>query len=383
MPVAQNKKVVLFLYANEPNPGLLERMDALSASGDYEVHAVYWHRQRSPIVIPFSSKLSAERFIPISLPDPRGNPLRRVVLSIRFFLKLRRHLQRLKPDIVHAVNVDMLGFARLALFPGSRTRLVYDMQDVVGFRLPIHYRIIYRALLRRANAVLVRSDRFISEYLEPNHLVKQKTPVVFISNAPAGWNFIRGTRPQTKGLSIGYFGNLRGSRQLDILLEAVQLAAESGRAVRAVFAGVGPDAERIARISRDSPWIEYRGPYDYAVQRNNLYAEADVIYAVFPMETPNYRIHLARRFHEAILSGIPVIVADGSYMGEIVEKSGVGWAVDPNAPDDLNQLLIRIHDDRSAISACAKASESIRNRHRFENYIPDLLQTYDAVAKDQ
>ena len=49
------RKTVVFLYANDPNPGLLERMATLHESGEWEVHVVYWRRLRSNISIPFTS----------------------------------------------------------------------------------------------------------------------------------------------------------------------------------------------------------------------------------------------------------------------------------------------------------------------------------------
>ncbi len=315
------------------------------------------------------------------MPDPRGNPIRRTLLTMLYAAKLRRRLRGLKADVIIPVNADMLGVARLALFPFSRTPIVYDMQDIMGERLPFHYRVFYRFLLQTTSALLVQSDRFISAYVEPNRLTRKGTPVVSIPNAVAGWDYVHPPRQDSGHITIGYFGNLRGATQIDILIEAAKAAQDSGRDIRLNFAGGGPEAVRIAEISETTSFIEFRGVYDYALERDDLYGRADIIYAVYPQEVPNNRFHIARRFQEAVLLGIPIIVAAGSYMAEIVKESGVGWSVDSERPEALKELLLNIYDKQTSLRRCTEASLLVRDRYSFESYVNPLLDVLDAVAK--
>ena len=48
---------IVFVYANDPETILLERMSALENTGRYEAHAVFRHRIESPLNIPWSSEL--------------------------------------------------------------------------------------------------------------------------------------------------------------------------------------------------------------------------------------------------------------------------------------------------------------------------------------
>ena len=136
------RKIIVFLYANDPNPGLLERMATLYESGEWDVHAIYWHRLRSNISIPFTSSINKNRFHPITLPDPRGGILRRVGLTLRFIWAVRKLVRQINPDSVHAVNADILAVARLALLGSKRIALVFDMQDQMGDHLPLHYQFV-------------------------------------------------------------------------------------------------------------------------------------------------------------------------------------------------------------------------------------------------
>ena len=373
------RRIVVFLYANDPNPGLLERMAALHESGEWEVHAIYWRRLRSNISIPFSSPIPEGRFHPITLPDPRGAVTRRLVLTLRFIWAVRRLVRRIRPDSVHAVNADILAVARLALLGSKRTALVFDMQDQMGDDLPLHYRSAYRWLLRGADAMLIRSEGF-TPFVEQNKLVGQDTPVLYVANAPAKWSFRHASDPGRAELVVGYFGNIRGPRQVQALIAAAEQVQSSGRDIRVLFAGVGPETSMVQEAAERLSFVEYTGAYDYATEYAGLQERADLVYALYPQETPNYRTHIARRFHEAVLAGMPIIVTRGTHMGDIVRSSGVGWEVGDGSVQDLVKLLSDLYDDRSLL-AKATADEEMLARHRFETYEPILLKAHaDAVA---
>ena len=72
------KKVVVFLYANTPNPALIERAMVAEETGLFKSFVVYWGRKNSDISIPLSKLLPDDRFLEIKLGDPRGNFFRRI-----------------------------------------------------------------------------------------------------------------------------------------------------------------------------------------------------------------------------------------------------------------------------------------------------------------
>ena len=372
------KPVVALLYANEPNPSLIERATALEASGRYEPYIVYWHRQASEISIPFSSSLPRERFIEISMPDPRGNPLRRSWLSLRYAWRLRSILRRLKPAVVYPVNPDMLGLARLALAGQRRVGIVYDFQDQLGADLGLLPRTIYRAIASRAVFVLIRSEGFRAQ-IDRHRLFRPGAPVRYFAEAPAGWQELM-PRVDHAELVVGYFGNIRGRRQLETLMKAADKVRSTGRDVRLRFAGVGPDAAWVKTQSETLDYVEFLGPFDYFTTYRQLFGSADVIFAVYPLETPNHRTHEARRFHEAVAAGIPIIVSRGCYMSERVRDLGVGWDVDQNSAQELTDLLTRLHDDRELLRR-AVATPEARIAHQFETYVPLLLEALDSAVK--
>ena len=197
------KPIVLFVYGNDPSPPRIERMHLLQRSGEYDVYMAYWSRQDSPISIPFSSELPPERLIPIRLPDPRGNPLRRAVLTLRFAKAVWSVLRRLKPQVVHTYYPDMLAVARLVLLGRRGTALMYEIPDINEQTVSPWGRLLQRLLLRRTDAVFIHSDRFRSAFLDRYHLVSPRTPIVYSSVCPdsslfAGFKPPGGRRPGSR-----------------------------------------------------------------------------------------------------------------------------------------------------------------------------------------
>ena len=168
---------------------------------------------------------------------------------------------------------------------------------------------------------------------------------------------------------VGYFGNIRGKKQIQALLDASEQLQSVGRDVRLLFAGVGPEIPMVQRASEQFSFVEYAGPYNYATEYAGLQARVDLIYALYPQETPNYRTH------EAVLAGMPIVVTRGTHMGDIVKRSSVGWEIDDGSVTDLMTLLANLYDDRSLLKK-ATADEQMLARHRFETYQPILLNAH-------
>ena len=134
------KKKIFFIYGNTPNPSLIERALTAENSGEYESYIVFWSRKNSDISIPFSKILPLDRFIDISLGDPRGNIFRSIILSLLFSIKLRAKIRSIMPDIIYPVNSDMLGLSMLSNYLLKPVKIVYDFQDQKGEKVNFLYK---------------------------------------------------------------------------------------------------------------------------------------------------------------------------------------------------------------------------------------------------
>ena len=99
-----------------------------------------------------------------------------------------------------------------------------------------------------------------------------------------------------------------------------------------------------------------------------------MIYSVYDADMTNVRVALPNKLYEAIYCERPIIVAKGTYLAELVERWGVGVAVDHREPKELTAVLQRMRDDAGYYQAFCY-------RCREQKKIADT-ETYNKLLKD-
>ena len=367
------KKVVVFLYANTPNPALIERAMVAEKTGLFKSFIVYWGRQNSDISIPFSKLLPNDRFLEIQLGDPRGNFFRRIYLSLKFSVALRAILNDYSPNVIYAVNPDMLGLSWVANLFRAPISVVYDFQDQKGEHLNIIYRNLYRLSASNVTKVFIRSRGFL-HHIKTNKLFKKQVPVSYFAEAPMNWTLTKKNFPKFgQKLVLGYFGNIRGKLQIYSLLTAIGKLNSQGRKIEVKFAGVGSEAAWVGDLSKKLGYVHYLGPFDYFKEYSDLFISADLVFAVYPTDLANNKFHEARRFHESIATGIPLLVSSGTYMAKRVATLNVGWTVKEDSSDEIYEILEKILNDPKKIRG-KRLTKALRKEHLIEHYTDDFIE---------
>ena len=379
----QRKIRVLFVYGNDPSPTLLERMRVLEDSGEFEPYAITWERGGSNIQIPWSSDLPSERFIRVSLPDPRGNLVRRAYLTFKFTKAVRRAVKSTRADVIDSIYPDMLVSARAAMLGVKRRSLVYDLWDLHGKRgAGVLARWFWRRLFGSVDLMFMSSEGYDTQFLSLHRLLTPRTSVVYVPNCPLGWNFRR-EGPAPAQITIGYVGQIRIRNEIANLIEAIRTARDRGGNLRLFVAGAGRESAWLASEAQTQDFIDYLGPFDYGAEIESIFARCDIMFAVYPQDELNYRVHWARRSHQSLVSGIPMIVARGSQMGDYVAANGAGWEVAYDSQAELTELLERLANDRSLVEQASTAAIGISESHRLESYSQRIVDAYRSLPLDR
>jgi hypothetical protein len=246
-------------------------------------------------------------------------------------------------DVVLARNLEMLAIAaaaRRAYAP--RARLVYECLDIHRLMcgsgaISVVLRALESALLRACSAVMVSAPAFITEYFETRHrrlprmlLVENK--LLACAERPAG-----SARHAGPPWRIGWFGNLRCRKSVQLLKEIVRRA--QGK-VEVLIRG-RPSAHTLADLEQliaDTPQIRFAGPYAQA-ELAQIYGEVHFAWSLdFTDEGLNSDWLLPNRIYEGSFFNTPSIAQRRTAIGGWLADHGAGLLVDDPVDDIVHAL---------------------------------------------
>ena len=285
-----------------------------------------------------------------------------------------RDLHRiLRVDVARGADLytdalDLLAITQIA-GAGRQIRYRFEVRDLhdLQFRrgVPaIGIRLVERLLLPRVYQLVLTSDAFWTHYYARfgprRHIVVENTPDREI------WHAFR-RRNREGAFLIGFVGIIRYLPCLESLIEAVRILRKEGRDIRIRFAG-GGEVDRLRQFCGGDDFVEFTGPFRYALEAPALYADLDLIYSVYDTRSPNVRVAMPNKFYEALITRIPILVASGTYLADRVTEAGIGAAVAPLDPVEIASTLRTAHE-RSGwyASASARLHEDLAGRYFDEH----------------
>jgi len=255
-----------------------------------------------------------------------GKLLRFAEWYVRILLRFRRN----PPDFISCHSLSGLPLGAL-FHVFLRSRIIYDTheletetQSTVGIRRTLS-KLVERALIRRAEAVIVVGESIAEWYRKTYDLVE----VHVVRNIPT----TTGTAPVKTDRLRRAFG-LKDSAMLFIC----QGMVDEGRGIRIildafaeappdrhlVILGYGPLVSEVMQRASLHPNVHYHP----AVPPGELLeytAGADVGLSLIENTSLSYFYSLPNKMFEYILSGIPVVVSDFPDMAAVVDRLGCGW----------------------------------------------------------
>ena len=292
------------------------------------------------------------RLVPI--PWPRHRSLANLALLAR----LRVHLARRRPQVLHFVG-DSVVWLVLALPFLRRYPLVvtvhdvdYHPGDVQSRRVPM--RLVQR-LRRSATALIVHGEGLrrdlASRGLAPpagihvvHHLVLMR--------------YVRLARAQGMSSASGdgtyrvlFFGRVMAYKGLAVLIAAADLVVEDRPHVRFVVAGTGPELDRLRPELERRPWFDVRDRFVPDDEVSQLFVDADIIALPYLEASQSGVAALAASF------GRPVVATRTGELGELVAATGMGQVVAPGDATAFAAAILAVLDDpsyaRAAVAAAA------------------------------
>lgn len=337
---------VCFLLTHVPNPRMNKRIEVFREIAD--TYVICTRRSSQNIWEPTQNVDHV--IFDIDLPSAK-HIIKRYVVSQDFQKKALAKLEELKPNVIYAEGLDTLIIAG-KYRKKHNARIVFEVADLRENYIKKPKKTVDRAI----TAILLRKEK--KEFQKVDYLVVtspkfydmhycnliSKDKMLFIPNAPDMAVFQTYKKKLDGDFTVGFIGGIRYVHQMKMLVNAAEQAG-----CKVLFAGAGgtSDYEEIQAYCKGKNYVKFTGRYDYNTQIASLYGMVDCVFAVYDADNSNVRIALPNKLYESIICELPIIVAKGTYLEELVTDLGVGVSVSHNDLKDLVAALKRLKVDKT------------------------------------
>ncbi len=255
-------------------------------------------------------------------------------------------------DIIYARNLDMalLAWLSIILFGNNSSRLVYECLDVHESLTKSNLfakllRFLERRLLNKTKLLVVSSPGFVQHYFtpiqnynKPFYLLENK--LYFHKHTVSRPTTFKNEITNDDPIIIVWAGILRCQETLDVLKK---LANSTGNKLHIRLHGIIsyfliPDfMQQIKGI----PNIEYKGPYEWPNELEDVYKNADFVWAQeLSWKGHNSDWLIPNRIYEASYFGVLSLAVKGTQTADIINQRQLGYIIDKQNLKQLESFIL-------------------------------------------
>jgi len=365
--------VIIRSNAVSPDPRVEKTACWLFQSG-YKVTVLGWDRERKS---PRTETRQGYHIVRYQKRAVYGGGLKNLLKFLMFNLWIWWKLLFTKFDIVHACDLDTVipsWFA--ARLKGKK--VVFDIFDIHSeahfgnsknwFRKILKF--VEKFFINHADAVIIVDE---SRRQQINGTNPRRLEVIY--NVPDGSLIEKVLNSQmvesrenveNRRFRIGYVGVLQEGRMLKELLDLVG----NNENLELYIAGFGILEDEVKKAAEKYSNIYFFGKVSYE-QALKIYSKCDVIFAVYDPTIPNHRYSSPNKVFEALALGIPVIVAKGTGIDNLVATESIGYAVEYGNLEEIKSVFYEVRhrsvEERKAFAERAR-------RLFLDKYSPEKMR---------
>jgi succinoglycan biosynthesis protein ExoL len=362
----ENKKIV-YLINHSPNPRINRRIKISCKIKDLYTIVIYLNRKKH-INYPFI-KNSKVKYIPIQLND--NNKIIRAISMILVTIKIIIILRKNNPLIIHCEKLDMLLISNIfkTVFK-SNCRIIYEVADIQKIyfdKFSLFWIRLQKNFIRKIESLILTSQKHYDEFFS-NYIESKKVLVIPNINDPNLFKDIRIGKIRNKELTVGFIGNIRYTEEIIKFINIVNRLDN----VKFKIYGGGYEFRNIENFI-DEKKIFYYGTYNYELDIKKIYESFDVTYIIYPSESINAKMAVANKYYESLICGKPMIVSNGTYLSELVEKYKTGYAISIDDSENIKKVLAYFNNNKiydELVNNCVKTSKGLnplKSRKKLSN----------------
>ncbi len=355
-----NRPVAVILLGFMLNPRFQKRIDLEKQF--YDLHLICWDRGKDMIELIAGDDYHTH----VIKVDAVDDPLKRIKPYRQFSLKAKQMIKEIQPQMIHVQGLDMLRIAMAYKKKyANNTRIIYEVADLhrllvdkqknpLRIASQMYLKSQDRKLCKEIDLLIVTSEKYVESYF--SRIVSDDKILVFpnVPNLEAFKSYQK--KEHRDPLTVGFIGGVRYKKQIKNLLFVAQRLD-----INVLIAGFESGENEIEKICENMSNVEWYGKFDFKTQAAGLYGKCDIIYSVYDADMANVRVALPNKLYESIYCELPILVAKNTFLAELVEKWGVGMAVDYKDPDDLESVLQDFQKNSGLFEQIEKQCKKYKN----------------------
>ena len=306
-------------------------------------------------------------------------------ISLPFSLRILDKLKELKADVIHSHSPFLMG--RLSLWAADKLIIPHVFTYHTLYEQYTHYfpgisGLLSYLISRYVKNYCSRSNLIIT----PSKFVKKKIDEKGISSpvsvVPTGINLEEYKKDSELDIRKKYdigekeniilsVGRLGKEKNIDFLLKVINKLSRSGKKVRMLIVGEGPQKENLKKMSEKLKLGEiviFAGgcaPEEVF----NYYKEADLL--VFSSCSETQGLVLL----EAMAAGLPVVAVDAGGVSTVVENGKNGFLLDRDI-DSFAKVIKKVFANRKLYELVSKGARKTVEKYSMEKMVDIMLGHY-------
>jgi len=258
---------------------------------------------------------------------------KRISSLINAYFLIKKHANKIKPDIVYSFSID---FSVIALLVGFKRGYLEIGDLILPNGLGRLSRIIEYYLFVRMQKIVLTSGAFVDNYSKWH--CKKLNKFITIENKMSSY-FSISARGEAKRINypvvIGLVGLLRYELPIKRLINFVK----NSENVKLVCFGDGLVKDYI--IENSSSKISYMGSFKNPDDLESIYNSIDINYVVYDNSFSNVRAALPNKLYESMFWCKPIVVAEDTFLAQKVKKFNIGGEIPIGDQVVFNNLMTK------------------------------------------
>ena len=277
----------------------------------FDTHDINWARSREDLK---NFKDGHQNLFRLSARYGAG--ISNYFMHFRFNMFILRNIWVIKPKVVYACDFDTL-IPSIIYKVFNPTILIFDQFDPLSARVTNKYLgsaldVLENSFAKKADIRITANSQRVSETVRTSWLEIKNLTLLNILNEDH--------RDNQDVFQLFYGGILTHDRGLLHCLDVI----EKKKTWRINIFGQGPEKSSLEKRVGSNISLHDQIPHGELMTRAQ---SANLYLALYDPYSRNNRLTASNKLYEAAQLGIPLLTSKNTYIGEIVQKFKLGWAV--------------------------------------------------------